>query len=77
MSLRTKANKSWAKKARGEFRDKSWKDTQQGYWGTDTSISNAGISYTNTVPWFRLQKRKYVIHNDLVAYLNKFFGNLF
>lgn len=77
MSVRTQRNKSWAKKARGEFREKEWKETQQNYYGLKTTVSAGGTAYDNLVPWFKLQKKGSPIHNDMVAYFATMFGGMF
>lgn len=77
MSVRTQACKSRHKASQGYVKDKSWKTSLPKYWAEKTTISASGKLYTKLVPAHKLEARPKVIHNDLVAYLNRFFGGLF
>lgn len=77
MSVRTRACKSRYKASQGYVKDKSWKTSLPKYYAEQTTVSASGNVYTKLVPAHKLEAQPKVIHNDLVAYLNRFFGGLF
>lgn len=77
MSVRTRACKSRYKASQGYVKDKSWKTSLPKYYAEQTTISASGNVYTKLVPAHKLEEKPRIIHNDLVAYLNRFFGGLF
>ena len=77
MSIRTRQNKSKQKALRNCVKDKSWKTSLPKYYAEQTTISASGKVYTKLVPAHKLEEKPRSIHNDFVAYLNRFFGGLF
>jgi len=78
MSRRTRANKGWAKAARGELKRKEWKQSTSKFYRMKTNVSKSGSVYESMVPYYTVGKQKRNIHHDIVKYLNKIFsGGLF
>ncbi len=71
-------NKSWAKKARGEFKEKEWKNGGRAFYRKVLTKSRSGNTYESIVPYNRLTTAKKGIHHDMVKYLQRIFsGGLF
>lgn len=77
MSRRTKFNKSRAKAARGELRQKEWKKTLKPYYVEVQTASKAGKTYTKLKPFNKNVRYSTYFHNDMVAYFSKFFPSIF
>ena len=77
MSRRTKLSKSWAKKARGTYKTKSWKQELPSFYTTKLTQSSGGTTYEQLTPTpaFKSTFRP-SLNSDLIAYINRFFGGL-